>query len=99
MWATRHFNDHLQGQQFILFADPKPLQTCADLPANTTLTELQQLALDFDFVIQHKKGINMPADFLSQSNTTLAINAIQLMARDLANQQGLYPEIQALKKF
>ena len=98
VWATNYFQIHLRGQQFILFTDHKPLQTCADLPANKTLTELQQLALDFDFIIQHKKGINMPADFLSRSNSTLVVNAIQLTARDLADQQGLDPEIQALKE-
>ena len=99
VWATRYFQNHLQGQRFILFTAHKPLQTCADLPANKTLTELQQLALEFDFVIQHKKGINMPADFLSRSNNTLVVNAIQLTARDLADQQGLDPEIRALKDF
>ena len=41
----------------------------------------------------------MPADFISRSNTTLAVNAIQLTARDLADQQGLDPDIQALKEF
>ena len=65
VWATGYFQNHLPGQQFILFTDHKPLQTCADLTANKTLTELQQLALEFHFIIQHKKGINMPADFLS----------------------------------
>ena len=99
VWATRYFQGHLQGQRFILFTDHKPLQTCADLPANKTLTELQQLALEFDFIIQHKKGINMPADFLSRSNNTFVVNAIQLTPRDLADQQGLDPEIRALKDF
>ena len=99
VWATRYFQGHLQGQRFILFTDHKPLQTCADLPASKTLTELQQLALEFDFIIQHKKGINMPADFLSMSNNTLVVNAIQLTPRDLADQQGLDPEIRALKDF
>ena len=88
VWASHHFKDHLRGQKLILFTDHKPLQTCPDLLANQTLTELQQLALDSDRVIQHKKGINMPVDFLSQSNTTLSVNAIQLTARDLADQQG-----------
>ena len=41
----------------------------------------------------------MPADFLSRSNNTLVVNAIQLTARDLADQQGKDPEIQALKEF
>ena len=88
VWATHHFKEHLRGHQFILFTDHKPLQTCADLPANKTLTELQQLALDSYFIIQHKKGFNMPADFLSWSNTTLSVNAIQLTDRDLPTGAG-----------
>ena len=27
LWATRYFQDHLRGQQFILFTNYKPLQT------------------------------------------------------------------------
>ena len=46
VWATRYFQNHLQGQRFILFTDHKPLQTWPDLPANKTLTKLQQLALE-----------------------------------------------------
>ena len=86
VWATRHFQDQFGGQNFILFTDHKPMQTCANVPANKTLTQLQQLALEFNFVIQHKKGINMLADFLSRSN--LEINIIQLMACHLASKQS-----------
>ena len=66
VWATHHFKEHLKGQRFILFTDHKPLQTCADAPSTKMLSELQQLALEFAYVIQHKKGINMPAGFLSR---------------------------------
>ena len=41
----------------------------------------------------------MPADFLSRFNNSLPVNAIQLTARDLADQHGLDPEIQALNEF
>ena len=103
VWATRHFQEHLRGQRFILFTDHKPLQTCSDAPATKSLTELQQLALEFDFVIQYKKDINMPADFLSRAGIDLPsqnaadceiqVNAIQLTAADLARQQETDPEI------
>ena len=97
VWATPHFQDQFGGQNFILFTDHKPMQTCANVPANKTLMQLQQLALEFNFVIQHKKGINMLADFLSWSN--LEINTIQLMACHLATKQSSDVEIQALKYF
>ena len=96
VWATHHFREHLHGQGFILCTDHKAIQTCADSLSTKTLYVLQQLALDFDFVIQHKKGINMPAGFLSRSGLDSKINAIQLTARDLAAQQNKDPEIQAL---
>lgn len=56
---------------------------------------MQHLALDFNFVIQYKKGINMPARFLSRSGVDVPINSIQLTAHDLACQQEEDPEIQA----
>ena len=112
VWATRHFQDHLKGQRFILFTDHKPLQTCADALATKTLTDHQQLALEFDFVIQYKKGINTPADFLSRAginmpadssslpgSNNVPVNVIQLTANDLARQQEADPEIQALIAF
>ena len=43
VWAARFLQYQLRGQNFILFTDHKPLQTCTDGPANKTLTELQQL--------------------------------------------------------
>ena len=58
------------------------------------LAELQQLALEFDFVIQH-----LPADLLSRSGLELKVNAIELTTNHLAAQQARDPEIGALMKF
>ena len=70
VWATRCFREQLRGRRFILFTDHKPLATCAEAQGKS-LTKLQLLLLEFDFVIQHKKGINMTADFLSRSGLEL----------------------------
>ena len=86
-WATRYFRYQLRGQRFLLFTDHKPLQTSSELTGKS-LTKLQPLALEFDFIIQHKKGINMPADFLSQSGLKLQVNAIDLTPNDLASYQA-----------
>ena len=65
VWATRYFREQLRGRRFILFTDHKPLATCAQAQSKC-LTELQRLSLEFDFAIQHIKGINMHAYFLSR---------------------------------
>ena len=54
VWATGYFQQQLRGQKFILFTDLKPLQTFAE-SYGKLLIELQQLALEFDFVIQDKR--------------------------------------------
>ena len=98
VWATRYFQDQLRGQQFILFTDHKPLATCAEAQGKS-LTELQLLSLEFNFVIQHKKGINMPADFLSRSGLELEIHAINFTPTSMADYQNRDPEIRALIEF
>ena len=98
VWATRYFREQLRGHRFILFTDHKPLATCAEAQGKS-LTELQLLSLEFDFAIQHKKGINMPADFLSRSGLELEVHAISLTPTSLADYQNRDPEIRALINF
>ena len=98
VWATRYFREQLRGRRFILFTDHKPLATCTEAQGKS-LTELQLLSLEFDLVIQHKKGINMPADFLSRSGLELDIHAIELAHTSMAEYQNQEPEIRALIKF
>ena len=64
-----------------------------------SLTELQLLSMEFDFVIQHKTGIYMPADFFSRSGLELEVHAIELTPTSMAKYQNQDPEIQALIEF
>ena len=49
--------------------------------------------MEFDFVIQHKKGINMSADFFSRSGLELEVHAIKLNPTSMAEYQNQDPEI------
>jgi hypothetical protein len=61
-WGKDFFNDYLWGKQFILYMDHEKLGPLH----NKTLNRLQSALLEHDFVIQYKKGSNMPSDYLSQ---------------------------------
>jgi hypothetical protein len=58
------FNEYLWGKQFILYTNHKPLEKLGHLHSKT-MNHLQTALLEQDFVIQFKKGSNMPADYLS----------------------------------
>lgn len=103
VWAIKSFKDHLSGVRFILFTDHKPLQKVA-LANSKTLTEFQQLALQFDFITQYKQGINMPADFLSRTATPATskpvvneISSVSLAPQDLAAEQTRSPDLVLLR--
>ncbi len=59
------FNEYLKGKRFILYTDHKPLEKLGHLHSKT-LNRLQTALMEHDFVIKHKKGSNMPADYLSR---------------------------------
>jgi GTP-sensing pleiotropic transcriptional regulator CodY len=59
------FNEYLKGKHFFLYTDHKPLEKPGHLHSKT-LNRLQTALLEHDFVIQYKKGSNMPADYLSR---------------------------------
>ncbi len=65
VWGMDFFNEYLKGKRFILYMDHKPLEKLGHL-LNKTLNILQTALLEHDFVIQYKKGSNMPADYLSR---------------------------------
>jgi hypothetical protein len=65
VWCMENFNQYLTGKQFILFTDQKPLEKLDHLHTKT-LNRLQAALLEHDFVVQYKKGTNMPADYLSR---------------------------------
>ena len=65
VWGMEVFNEYLRGKQFILFTDHKPLEKLGHLHTKT-LNRLQTALHEHDFVVQYKKGTNMPADYLSR---------------------------------
>ncbi len=85
VWGMDYFQDHLRGKRFILYTDHKPLEALSHIHTKT-LNRLQTAMMDFDFEIQYKKGIEMPADFLSRA-TVDEINAINPFNKDLPTLQ------------
>ena len=65
-WGIDHFSVYLKGRKFTLYTDHKPLEKLSTVHTKT-LNRLQQAMNDHDFVICHKPGNEMPADFLSRN--------------------------------
>jgi hypothetical protein len=61
VWDIVFFNEYLRGKQFILYMDNNPLKKLVHLHSKL-LNRLQTALLEHDFVIQYKKGSNMPVD-------------------------------------
>jgi hypothetical protein len=59
------FNEYLKGKKFILHTDHKPLDKLGHLHTKT-MNRFQTALLEHDFLIQYKKGSDMPADYLSR---------------------------------
>jgi hypothetical protein len=87
------FNEYLRGKQFILFTDHKPLEKLGHLHTKT-LNRLQTALLEHNFVVQYKKGTNMPADYLSRlpSLPVISIEAPAISSFDPFN-----PDLQQLQ--
>jgi hypothetical protein len=85
VWGMDYFHEHLRGKRFILYTDYKPLEALSHIHTKT-LNRLQTAMMDFDVEIQYKKGIEMPADFLSRA-TVDEINAINPFNEDLPTLQ------------
>jgi hypothetical protein len=66
VWGMEFYDEYLRGKHFTLYTDHKPLEKLGHLHKKT-LNRLQMAMLEYDFEIQYKKGINMPADFLSRA--------------------------------
>jgi hypothetical protein len=65
IWGMDHFNEYLKGKKFILYMDHKPLEKLGHLHSQT-MNRFQMALLEHDFIIQYKKGSDMPADYLSR---------------------------------
>ena len=97
VWGMDFYNEYLKGKQFTLYTDHKPLEKMSHLH-NKTLNRLQLAMLEYDFVIQYKKGINMPADFLSRSKFD-EVAAIDPFSPTLAQEQSVDPDLIKLRHF
>jgi hypothetical protein len=93
VWGMEVFNEYLRGKQFILFTDHKPLEKLGHLHTKT-LNRLQTALLEHDFVVQYKKGTNMPADYLSRL-PSLLVNSIQAPA--ISSFDPFNPDLQLLQ--
>jgi hypothetical protein len=69
VWGMDTFNEYLKGKKFILYTDHKPLEKMGHLHTKT-MNRLQFAFLEHDFIIQYKKGMIMPADYLSRLPST-----------------------------
>jgi hypothetical protein len=65
IWGMDFYANYLRGKRFILYTDHKPLENLGHLHKKT-LNRLQIAMNEFDFEIRYKKGIDMPADYLSR---------------------------------
>jgi hypothetical protein len=93
VWGMDHFNEYLKGKKFILYTDHKPLEKLGHLHSKT-MNRFQTALLEHDFVIQYKKGSDMPADYLSrlpvstpESNKEAVIAAFDPFQTDLPDLQ------------
>jgi len=102
VWGMEFFNEYLRGKQFILYTDHKPLEKLGHLHSKM-LNRLQTTLLEHDFVIQYKKGSNMPADYLSRlpgaKETITRISAFDPFQADLFDLQMQNDNIQMLQTF
>jgi hypothetical protein len=82
VWAMEYYQEQLRGRGFILYTDHNPLKTLETL--HTKTMNRQQLAMmDFDFVIQYKKGSEMQADFSKISAiSALDVDWVQEQEKD-----------------
>ncbi len=106
VWGIEVFNQYLRGKQFIIFTDHKPLEKLGHLHTKM-LNRLQTALLEHNFVVQYKKGTNMPNDYLSRLQSLLintfdvppTITAFDLFTPDLQLLQHQDQDLQAIFQF
>jgi hypothetical protein len=101
VWGMEFFNKYLKGKRFILYTDHKPLEKLH--LHSKMLNRLQTDLLEHDFVIQYKKGSNMPADYLSRhpgaKETVASISAFDPFQADLYELQMQDEVLQGIQTF
>ena len=86
-FGISHFDTYLKGKRFVLYTDHKPLTRLSSAHTRT-LNRLQQLMLDYDFMIQYIPGRDHPVpDFLSRN----PISAIDIQGDQLRDLQESDP--------
>jgi hypothetical protein len=80
--AMEHFDTYLRGRHFTVFSDHKPLETLGK-KHDKTLSRIQEAFMQWDLEIKYKKGIEMPADYLSKN----VVEAIDMSNEHLAEMQ------------
>jgi hypothetical protein len=102
VWGMDFFNEYLKGKRFILYTDYKPLEKLGHLHSKT-MNRLQTALLEQDFVIQYKKGSNMPADYLSRlpgaKENIASISAFDPFQTDLYDLQMQDEVLQGIQTF
>jgi RNase H-like domain found in reverse transcriptase len=101
VWGMDHFNEYLKGKKFILYTDHKPLENLGHLHSKT-MNRFQTALLEHDFIIQYKKGSDMPANYLSTLSATTnepVIAAFDPFQTDLAELQREEPFAQNILYF
>ncbi len=101
VWGMDHFNEYLKGKKFILYTDHKPLEKLGHLHSKT-MHRFQTALLEHDFIIQYKKGSDMPADYLSRLPATASepiITAFDPFQTDLAELKREEPFAQNILYF
>ena len=95
IWGMDFYATYLRGKRFILYTDHKPLEKLGFLHKKT-FNRLQIAMNEFDFEIKYKKGVTMPADYLSR-NVIAALNdetvSIDPFTPDLHSLQAKDPEL------
>jgi hypothetical protein len=101
VWGMDHFNEYLKGKKFILYMDHKPLEKLGHLHSKT-MNRFQTAQLEHYFIIQYKKGSDMPANYLSRLPATTnepVIAAFDPFQTDLAELQREEPFAQNILYF
>ena len=98
-WGIEHFSVYLRGRKFTLYTDHKPLEKLSVVHTKT-FNRLQQIMNEHDFIICHKKGDEMAADFLSRNVVSnLNITAINIFDKDLLSLQNEDQFIKSVSNF
>jgi hypothetical protein len=93
-WGMDTFHYHLKGKMFTLITDHKPLEALNKQHLKTMNNIMMKLQ-DYPFVIEYKKGSEMPADFFSRQ----PLAAIEIWDTNIGQQQREDGDLNAIIKY